>query len=381
MNINKKKRVYLHIGTHKTGTTTIQKKLKEYKRDLAKEGFSVIAIPNKLKGLMTISDHEEISFYSELLSDVVGKENDNEQNIIISWEGFSGNYYNGYNNSNLIAEVVKNCFPTELYDVNVIIYLRAQDSFIESLYTQEIHAGGDCNFHEFCSTLNIYNDFDWANLISSYTGEFGKANVIVKAYSRERLQKVGGLLFEFSQIINSHVLQSVSEIKNENVGFNRGALELARKVNKDLNPTQRKQLRSLLHSISEQRKYSFFSLDERNKIIERYDEINNNIFVLHNTNDNMSLFDRDISSDDSKENELSALTKVILKINADYEEQETNFKELSKNATEIEMLHKKINELSTKFNELNKKHSNLLNSKLLRLISLIEVKIKRILKK
>ena len=381
---NIKKKVFLHIGTHKTGTTTIQRKLQDNKNELMKEGFAVIAIPNKLKGLMTISDSKDIDTYTEQLQDIVEKETNNDLDIIASWEGFSGNYYKGYDNSHLIAKVVRNCFPQDLYDVKVVVYLRAQDSFIESLYTQEIHAGGDSKFEGFCSKINVYHDFDWTKLVNNYSDEFGCNNLIVKTYSRERLNKVGGLLSEFSAIINSNVLKNITEIKNENVGFNQGALELARKVNKVLNPEQRKQLRSLLHSISEPKDYSFFSSDEREKIVEEYDELNKSIFSSYNVIDNIDLFNRNIEKEICPEDELSAITKIILKMAADNEIERKAYsqcsKELTKNNAELVKLRKEINELSNNLNSLKKSHSNLLNYKVIKFIAFIEMKIKRMIK-
>ena len=62
------------------------------------------------------------------------------ERFVTSWEGFSGNPRLAYQNANAVASMLRE--STKSLDVRIIVYLRRQDEFVESMYTQTIHEGG-----------------------------------------------------------------------------------------------------------------------------------------------------------------------------------------------------------------------------------------------
>ena len=152
--------IYLHIGTHKTGTTEIQNLLKEHS-GLVKENKRLLYVPfnevfsaiskqqkpsndlsQKLKNhiLDVISKNESVSKYEDLL--------------VISFENFSGLTLSGYKNSEAIANILYDAVKDFSEDSKIIVYLRRQDLFIESLYTQFIHQGEFFSFNDFLSRFD-----------------------------------------------------------------------------------------------------------------------------------------------------------------------------------------------------------------------------------
>ena len=70
-----------------------------------------------------------------------------EHRFAMSSEGFFGNLFKDYYNSEWISEFLSKVSAG--FDVRIIVYLRRQDFFIESLYTQMIHQGESYSFLDF----------------------------------------------------------------------------------------------------------------------------------------------------------------------------------------------------------------------------------------
>src|SRR5690625_7585565 len=92
--------------------------------------------------------------------------------LIIS-EHFSGNPFIGFSNVHIIAETLWEITKDLDLDIYIIVYLRRQDDFIESMYTQSIHLGDSHSFEEF---INGFDEsaFDWEYILDSYSKWFGK---------------------------------------------------------------------------------------------------------------------------------------------------------------------------------------------------------------
>ena len=155
----KKKNLYLHIGTHKTGSTSIQHWLKENSEILKSENYyypmegSYFYPPEASPSLLahailgnkpayigrTVIDHD--SCVSDIKRDI---ESSSCSNVIISSEHFSL--------AKTLEDVQKiHDLFVDLFDkITVIIYLRRQDTRIESSWGQAVKSSQ--------STLS-FNDF------------------------------------------------------------------------------------------------------------------------------------------------------------------------------------------------------------------------------
>ena len=134
------KELYIHLGTHKTGTTSLQRTLILNRKALLNEDIHVIA-------------HHDFAVENDFESDEGLKRaayklklliNSNlkvkQKKIIICWEGFSGSLYKNYRNRKEMLTMIKESLPSDIY-LNFILFLRRQDEFIQSAAAQAIHEG------------------------------------------------------------------------------------------------------------------------------------------------------------------------------------------------------------------------------------------------
>ena len=167
-------KLYLHIGTHKTGTTEIQQSLIFAKNNLVKEKIIYLPYFPSSFELMRIKclDNNMVAQCTDYLQEQT-KRYSSQFRFIMSFEGFSGDLEQGYKNSRLIAQTLKEA--TSEFDVSVIVYLRRQDTFLESAYTQLIHQGESFSFSEFRNNYD-FSSFNWLDLLNNYSEFFGKVD-------------------------------------------------------------------------------------------------------------------------------------------------------------------------------------------------------------
>lgn len=322
------KKFFLHIGTHKTGTTSIQNSMSKLKNNLRDENIIYIPVfPEMFE--YVLSEKIDISLIEKSKKIIDSHTNlylkSKDITYVMSNEGFSGDPRKGYYNASINAEMLSKVL--EPYDVEVVIYLRRQDSFLESMYTQTIHEGGSLSFNEFVADCDQYK-YDWYNLIDSYANYFGKDNITVKRYDKSYL-KNGEMVDDFADHIGSSVLQSLNKNKLANSGYSRDALELARICNEQFTDKEKKKLRYLLQSTNSKlphEMYSYFNIDAREELLNTYANSNDKV-VKEYLGDNVEkLFDYDLKS--FRENDIygglsqDAIIRVMMKLLVSLEDED-----------------------------------------------------------
>jgi hypothetical protein len=134
-----KKRLIAHIGTHKTGSTSIQKVLYESRSQLRKAG---VLFPSTDRGPRP-SKHHSVSTAAKSRDPAVADaeykalmdefEASGASTMIVSAEGLSAPHTG-------VPDFFKR-FSAD-FDIEVICYLRRQDLFVESLYNQVLRDPG-----------------------------------------------------------------------------------------------------------------------------------------------------------------------------------------------------------------------------------------------
>ena len=144
--VDKINRIILHIGTRKTGSTSLQNRLRENQNILLEQGFKLVVErgqPFKKIFLDIRSGNESwMNLVGECLADA--KEHE-ASNLIISSEDLF------YLNEWKIAELITYC-KAHAKKVEVYGFFRRQDDYIESSYTQYTTGG--------IWVGNIQNDFE-----------------------------------------------------------------------------------------------------------------------------------------------------------------------------------------------------------------------------
>ncbi|MFZ9736627.1 MAG: hypothetical protein ACO3EZ_01290 [Prochlorotrichaceae cyanobacterium] len=211
--------IYLHIGIHKTGTTFLQNVLSKNRIKLLENGYyyPTSAIPNSsFPGHhflpRTLSQYQDkfdtistkkkasIEVWGKLLDEINDQET--SRSIVISSEDFC-----------LLSsdEILKLKNYLNGFAVTVIIYLRRQDEFLLSLYSELVKKGYyksiDVAFHEYSERLN-YN-----KLLNRWASIFGKNNLRIGIY-----QKSQCLLSDFFKKINLEI--KLEELQLHDMQYN-----------------------------------------------------------------------------------------------------------------------------------------------------------------
>lgn len=309
-----KPKLILHIGTHKTGSSLIQAALIKHSSQLKKENIIVLPDFEFAHELMKVKTYDDkyVQLGKQYLRGILPKKiKTKNYTFVMSFEGFSGNPLEGYSNSMIIAQILHEIFTD--FSTTIVVYLRRQDQFIESLYTQQIHNGGSQSFKEFLSVIKKVT-FNWHLLVENYATFFEKRNIIVKLYDHKYINKNNALINDFAKIIGAKCIKNFESKSSQNYGYSRDALELARICNPYLSEEEKYILRKILQSSNSKKpfeKYEFFNTEERNKLLSRYEPSNRLVFSIYLNN--LKTFSSSIDkSENSKYSELDFKKFVIV---------------------------------------------------------------------
>ena len=260
--------LYLHIGTPKTATTSIQKFCMENQEVLNKKGFSYPILDFKypkveirrnghfLVGKLLDSngqeDHEgEIALWNKGLSML---HNDLEKfgNVILSdeniWHSSVGSKFDFW--EKLQSDAEKNN-----YKIKVIVYLRRQDDFANSWLSQQIKEGWntyagvkwDAFIHRPKGVA-----LDYYGLLEKIAEIIGKENIIVRIFERKRFLGNGGTIYsDFLDAVGLEYTDEFQVVTEEtNPSLTANSQEIRRVINTILSDTD--STRSFLRKISEE---------------------------------------------------------------------------------------------------------------------------------
>ncbi len=168
-------RVILHIGSQKTGTTSIQGFLKTQTEALSEAGFHFVKAGrtniahNSIIQLIRKGKGEAVA--EEILSEIV--ENSGKTCIISSEMFFRKD----------MAEYFAKIFPAALrLQTRVVVYIRRQDKYAESMYKQRVKNGRyQGSPEEYAQTVvNLH----YGQTLSHFATAFGIRNLIVRPFER-----------------------------------------------------------------------------------------------------------------------------------------------------------------------------------------------------
>ncbi|MCB0399592.1 MAG: hypothetical protein KDD26_08230 [Winogradskyella sp.] len=257
------KSIYIHIGTHKTGTSSIQKTLIENQGILKKEGAKYINLYNFEQAQAIMELEEEDSDISLKLQNFLNSQVSEIYNkYIICCEYLSGNPKKLYQNSLTIAKVLHKSL-SDFDEKKIFVALREQEQFIQSIYTQYVHQGEDFSIDTFLDETKLKN-IKWTQFVQNYQSVFGSHNLICVPYDQKVLERrnVLNLFGEFCDIL---FLKDLN-LKTLNHGYSKEAMEIAKACNPELNKEEQKILRYVLQENFGKQVFSRYDLLDKNKI-------------------------------------------------------------------------------------------------------------------
>ena len=192
---NSVKEFVVHVGLHKTGSTLIQRMLGKVSEELAEQG--VLLRPRvdlyKVAGFSKVvrTFHRGAKVGPARLKDVSERtrafllEHDFER-VLTSDETLLGwrldfDYPGGAYMSGLPALRWLHDLVVEHMSVRVVMYVRRQDRFLESVYLQQVHEGSLQTFAEWFSSKDARR-FDWLDLAVGAEAIVGKDQLVVRPF-------------------------------------------------------------------------------------------------------------------------------------------------------------------------------------------------------
>lgn len=149
--IEKVKQLILHIGMHRCGSTSLQKHFSKKVRNATY--FSYLSCDDNFRSMRKFI--EEIRYGNSLFLDVdhyrnaIKKDFSNVKNdkILVSCEGLMGDMYDGYRSFEKTQEILKNVLCE--FDLKIILLIRRQSDFLESIYRKMLSRGLYCSLNQF----------------------------------------------------------------------------------------------------------------------------------------------------------------------------------------------------------------------------------------
>ncbi|MDJ0507650.1 MAG: hypothetical protein QNJ64_00105 [Crocosphaera sp.] len=241
--------IYIHIGTHKTATTSLQKFLTINREKLYKKGF-LYPLSGSRKKIQEKKINNGIIDHHNLVFDLLKEHNENYRqkynqrsgdwnslleeiaafsgrNVILSSEFLATCLtYNDASKIGKIKQYLKN------YDVKIIVYLRRQDAYFLSIYSQAVKAAFEWdNIKNFIHRRKQLGWGDYYKLLEPWKNVFGAENIIVRPF--EKSQLIQGIYYDFLKCIQLNSVYEELEIPQDvNVSPNAKQIQVICLLNK-----------------------------------------------------------------------------------------------------------------------------------------------------
>ena len=245
--------VVLHLGAHKTGTSLVQKYMRDRPAACKSAGISPMLRGDGDKLIGWGRERELEAGSNGLVAKIDEAEKNGAEYFILSHENALGRPFRP-NAAHLYPDVARRAANLksaigENQPWRVIYYIRDQASFIESYYLQTIHEGSWNDFDSFVSELGSHG-YSWTPVYNALCDLFGLGNVVIRSFDQDMANGQASYLQKFLQSAGVTKLKPFGEfdynpVRNPSIG-DRG-LDLARGINPILiNTSERRLFRKFL---------------------------------------------------------------------------------------------------------------------------------------
>lgn len=307
--------VYIHIGTHKTGTTSIQRVLMECQNRLRSLDV-LFPVTGKAMGSVhqlawcyldnnpewyPVSSLSASDLYTQLRDEI------NESacsKVILSSEDFS---FIDINSKDEVHALHRLKDSLAEYNVKVIVYLRPQSDYLTAFYNQ-VHKAYDSRFPDKSVKgleKSLQGVLNYDQLLSRWASVFGNENIIVRPFNERKAE--GDLVQDFLKVCGVS-LQNIPVIKT-NESLDPELLAFRRMINDyPSSDVSKVALEHLLSAISQNKPAPIFSSDEALALMERYEEGNQKVAELYLNTVDANMKSLSLKNDDDHTNLDDALT-------------------------------------------------------------------------
>lgn len=340
------KTLFLHVGTSKTATSSIQKFCVQNKMVLAEKGFWY---PKAIRAYPTVSSNRNAHFLIGKILDEEGNRDFSEEesafnlgmenlhhcfqdydNVVLSDERIW--YASGRSHKDL-WDTLKQDAKEQGYTIKIIVYLRRQDTFLSSRWNQLVKAGSctePWEKHVRGSSKRLSHILDYAKKIDSIAEVFGKENIIVRRFGREHFYQ-SSVYADFLQCLGLELTSGYQAPEMDvNPAMKGNTFEILRIMNtapvlNKYNKAYWWKLVSMCSEESDKRyQYSMFSTEEAEEFLEQYREGNERI-AREYIGDGKPLFDYAVENlpkwDKCNEYMMEDVIRVFTVISYDFHEE------------------------------------------------------------
>lgn len=211
----------IHCGAHKTGTSSIQSILFAQRHELLKRG--VLYIPGaKLNRIGIVNflhrPATPVSTRNTIRSKIVStidnyRSREEMEKVLVSHESFfsfvnihqgGGDFYGSTNQSLKNMELLE--LDKLFSSIRIVLYIRRQDEFLQSLYMQNLSSGAWINsFEQALANIDCTN-VSWLSYATKLANFFGKSNVVIRPF-----EAISG---GWENLLNDFCMASAIEVHN-----------------------------------------------------------------------------------------------------------------------------------------------------------------------
>lgn len=371
------KTLYLHIGTSKTGTTTIQTYCGINREQLKSKGVLFPIMPYHYD---RITKNRNGHFLYAMIYENGVRNKEKEKQVLKQELDYIVDCFKDYDNVLLSDESIWWATATRRkglwkylqehsqqnnYQVKIIVYLRRQDQFMMSRYNQIIKTdtgGGTQRFYEYFKDMNgkykcVMNYRQRLDYMAKF---FPKENIVVKRFDRSYFYN-GDLNADFLHILGVEIDDTFAELpKDENLGISVQSGELKRVLNR-LGTMTFAENQKLLQMLNEcevllpKREVSIMTTEHIEKFMKKFIDDNESIAVDY-IGDGKPMFDYDykqkpVWSYEDKNYHEEVILFFAKAIDSVYKENIQLKKENEHLNNNIEKINKQIENINQKLNK------------------------------
>ncbi|MBN1612711.1 MAG: hypothetical protein JW940_39170 [Polyangiaceae bacterium] len=219
------RQLFLHVGTYKTATTTLQAVCAGNRSWLVERG---VLYPGLRLERSTGTSINHRLFAERVLAGLESKrfrglpaywqaemvpqlEADPSQRVLISAEGFSRLPLSPDPER---EDALKGCLSG--FDVRVIVYVRRQDHWYEAMHNQEVKAGSETRaLSEYVAGGIAAGRADYARQLEFWARLFGERNLVVRVFEPAQLHQ-GDIVQDFMPLIGIGDLTGLRAVPDRN---------------------------------------------------------------------------------------------------------------------------------------------------------------------
>lgn len=371
------KTLYLHIGTSKTGTTTIQTYCGINREQLKSKGVLFPIMPYHYD---RITKNRNGHFLYATIYENGVRNKEKEKQVLKQELDYIVDCFKDYDNVLLSEESIWWATATRRkglwkylqehsqqnnYQVKIIVYLRRQDQFMMSRYNQIIKTdtgGGTQRFYEYFKDMNgkykcVMNYRQRLDYMAKF---FPKENIVVKRFDRSYFYN-GDLNADFLHILGVEIDDTFAELpKDENLGISVQSGELKRVLNRlgSMTFAENQKLLQMLNECEEllpKREVSIMTTEHIEKFMKKFIDDNESIAVDY-IGDGKPMFDynykqKPVWSYEDKNYHEEVILFFAKAIDSVYKENIQLKKENERLNNNIEKINKQIENINQKLNK------------------------------